>query len=157
MDVFTRLDLQKTALLLDVDGTIIDIGPSPKEVEVAAGLRETLRRLFDFGGGALALVSGRPIVDLDRLFTPLRLPTVGGHGAEMRLRDGEVLFWASRCQGNCACGLQKARASGLTSWWRTRITLSHCIIEDPPNLQNSCAAMLPPAPRNFRGSPPNCC
>lgn len=94
MDVFTRLDLQKTALLLDVDGTIIDIGPSPKEVEVAAGLRETLRRLFDFGGGALALVSGRPIVDLDRLFTPLRLPTIGGHGAEMRLRDGEVLFWA---------------------------------------------------------------
>ena len=94
MDVFAQFDLQKIALLLDVDGTIVDIGPSPTEVHVAAGLLETLKRLFALMDGALALVSGRPIADLDRLFAPLRLPTIGGHGAEMRLRDNEVFFWA---------------------------------------------------------------
>ena len=94
MDVFTQLDLQRIALLLDVDGTIVDIGPSPIEVELAGGLLETLKRLFDLTNGALALVSGRPISDLDRLFAPLRLPAVGGHGAEMRLCDNEIFFWA---------------------------------------------------------------
>ena len=94
MDVFTRLDLRKIALLLDVDGTIVDIGPSPTEVQLADGLLESLKRLFDLTGGALALVSGRPVADLDRLFAPLKLPAIGGHGAEMRLRENEVFFWA---------------------------------------------------------------
>jgi trehalose 6-phosphate phosphatase len=93
MDIFTQLDLQEIALLLDVDGTIVDIGPSPTEVQVAPGLRETLSRLFDRSGGAVALVSGRPIKDLDWLFSPLRLPAIGGHGAEMRLHNNEVFFW----------------------------------------------------------------
>ncbi|HEY6382219.1 MAG TPA: trehalose-phosphatase, partial [Pseudolabrys sp.] len=94
MDLFTNLDLRKIALLLDVDGTIVDIGPSPAEVQIAAGLPETLKRLFELTRGALALVSGRPISDLDRLFAPLHLPAVGGHGAEMRLSDNELFFWA---------------------------------------------------------------
>jgi trehalose 6-phosphate phosphatase len=94
MDLFTQLDLKKTAVLLDVDGTIVDIGPSPTEVQLADGLLETLKRLFDLTSGAIALVSGRPITDLDRLFAPLRLPAIGGHGAEMRLRDNEIFFWA---------------------------------------------------------------
>lgn len=94
MNVFARLDLKTIALLLDVDGTIIDIGPSPTEVQVSGALVDSLRRLFGLTGGAVALVSGRPIVDLDRLFAPLRLPVIGGHGAEMRLRDNEMLYWA---------------------------------------------------------------
>ena len=94
MDIFAKLDLKKAALLLDVDGTIIDIGPSPAEVQVSDSLLESLRRLFDLTGGAVALVSGRPIVDLDRLFAPLRLPSIGGHGAEMRVGDGEMFYWA---------------------------------------------------------------
>lgn len=94
MDVFSKLDLQKIALLLDVDGTIIDIGPSPTEVQVSDTLRESLKRLLILTGGAVALVSGRPIADLDRLFAPLRLPAIGGHGAEMRVGESEVLYWA---------------------------------------------------------------
>ena len=93
MDIFASLDLKTVALLLDVDGTIVDIGPSPTEVQVSGTLLESLRRLFDLTGGAVALVSGRPISDLDRLFAPLRLPAVGGHGAEMRVRDNEVFYW----------------------------------------------------------------
>ena len=91
MDIFTRLDPKSIAFLLDVDGTLIDIGPSPFEVDVSDELRTSLQRLFELTDGALALVSGRPIADLDMLFAPLKLPSIGGHGAEMRVRGDEVL------------------------------------------------------------------
>ena len=94
MDVFSALDLKKTALLLDVDGTIVDIGPSPDEVHVSDTLLRSLARLHELSGGAIALVSGRRIVDLDRLFSPLALPSIGGHGAEMRVNNGESFYWA---------------------------------------------------------------
>ncbi len=85
MDSFSSLDPKVIAILLDVDGTLIDIAPSPHEVDVPDELRISLERLSEQTGGALALVSGRPIGDLDLLFAPLRLPTIGGHGAEMRI------------------------------------------------------------------------
>jgi trehalose 6-phosphate phosphatase len=87
---FTGLDLARTALLFDVDGTLIDIGPSPFEVDVPESLKDSLLRLLEKTGGALALVSGRPIRDLDTLFAPLQLPAVGGHGAETRMHVGEA-------------------------------------------------------------------
>ena len=90
MDVFPALDPQSIALLLDVDGTLIDIGPTPTDVHVSGELRELLVRLSPQLGGALALVSGRPIADLDRLFAPLELPAIGGHGAEMRRHTGKI-------------------------------------------------------------------
>jgi trehalose 6-phosphate phosphatase len=90
MATFKRLDPKAIALLLDVDGTIIDIAPTPHEVHVSDALCRSLARLLDLTSGALALVSGRPIADLDRLFSPLKLPAVGGHGAETRLRDEHI-------------------------------------------------------------------
>jgi trehalose 6-phosphate phosphatase len=90
-DIFAEFDAKSIALLLDVDGTLIDIGPSPNEVHVADDLRDSLARLSRATGGALALVSGRPIVDLDALFAPLKLPAIGGHGAELRVRGGEAI------------------------------------------------------------------
>lgn len=86
---FTHLDPSIVALLLDVDGTLIDIGPSPFEVDVPDSLKVALDRLLEKADGALALVSGRPIRDLDALFVPLKLPAIGGHGAETRLHAGE--------------------------------------------------------------------
>lgn len=94
MDIFSNLDLKKIALLLDVDGTIVDIGPSPDEVQVSDMLLRSLTRLHELSSGALALVSGRHIGDLDRLFSPLALPSIGGHGAEMRINEGEIFYWA---------------------------------------------------------------
>ena len=92
MGIFASLVPEATAILLDVDGTMIDIGPSPFEVHISEALCASLARLFELTGGALALVSGRPIADLDRLFAPLKLPAVGGHGAETRLRaEGKVV------------------------------------------------------------------
>ena len=78
------IDFQKVALLLDVDGTMLDIAPTPLEVDVPPSLLRILERLLERTDGALALVSGRPMWQLDTLFSPLRLPAVGGHGAEFR-------------------------------------------------------------------------
>ena len=85
-DVFAGVDPEKIALLLDIDGTLIDLGPTPFEVDVPQDLKATLSQLIDLTQGAIALVSGRPIKDIDLLFSPLRLPAVGGHGAELRVR-----------------------------------------------------------------------
>ena len=82
--------LDEIAILLDIDGTLLELMPTPREVWVPPGLSETLQRLVERTSGALALVSGRPIRDLDKLFEPLQLPAVGGHGAETRLRPGEA-------------------------------------------------------------------
>ncbi len=77
-------DLEAIALLLDIDGTILDVANTPASVVVSDALRSSLEQLHTKCGGALALVSGRLIHDIDALFAPLRLPAIGGHGAEMR-------------------------------------------------------------------------
>jgi trehalose 6-phosphate phosphatase len=78
-------DLTSDALLLDVDGTLLDIAITPASVVVPQGLVSCLGELHERTCGALALVSGRPIGDLDGLFAPLRLPAIGSHGAQMRI------------------------------------------------------------------------
>ena len=84
-------DLRECAILLDVDGTILDFASTPQEVWVPPSLRRDIGRLSERTGGALALVSGRSVRDLDCLFSPLRLPAIGGHGAEFRPHpDGEL-------------------------------------------------------------------
>ena len=112
VDDFTTLDLASSALLLDVDGTLIDIGPSPFEVHVPEALCRSLERLLKRMDGALALVSGRPIRDIDKLFSPLKLPAVGGHGAEMRLAGGEVITRAKALPGKLRMRLALAATPG---------------------------------------------
>ncbi|GAB3348890.1 trehalose-phosphatase [Lysobacter tyrosinilyticus] len=70
------------ALFLDVDGTLLDIAPSPDGVRVPAELIDDLRRLHAALGGALALVSGRRVEALGALFDPLELPAIGLHGLQ---------------------------------------------------------------------------
>ena len=77
--------LSETAILLDVDGTLLDLMPTPREVWVPPGLAKTLNRLLVRTNGALALVSGRSLNDIDLIFAPDQFPAVGGHGAEMRI------------------------------------------------------------------------
>jgi trehalose 6-phosphate phosphatase len=80
--------LDQFAILLDVDGTILDLAPTPREVFVSHALRDTLRRLWERTQGAVAFVSGRPVNELDLIFAPLQLPAIGGHGAELRTVAG---------------------------------------------------------------------
>jgi len=81
-----------SSLFLDVDGTLLDIAAAPELVIVPAELSATLTHLADLLGGALALVSGRPIAQLDALFAPLRLPAAGEHGAEIRLAANQAII-----------------------------------------------------------------
>ena len=77
--------LHECALLLDIDGTLLDMAPTPREVWVPPELATSLGRLLQLTNGAMALVSGRSINDIDLIFAPMQFPAVGGHGAEMRL------------------------------------------------------------------------
>jgi trehalose 6-phosphate phosphatase len=78
--------LNECAILLDIDGTLLDLAPTPREVWVPPDLAKTLGRLLDRTAGALALVSGRSLNDIDLIFAPELFPAVGGHGAETRIR-----------------------------------------------------------------------
>src|SRR3954447_2978087 len=84
--------LSETSVLLDIDGTLLDFAPTPREVWVPPGLAKTLHRLHQRTNGALALVSGRSLNDIDLIFARDQFPAVGGHGAEMRLQaDSEAV------------------------------------------------------------------
>ncbi|MEO3433355.1 trehalose-phosphatase [Inquilinus sp. CAU 1745] len=78
------------ALFLDVDGTLIDIASHPEAVHVPETLPPLLRSLDARLDGAVALVSGRAIGDLDRLLAPARLTAGGQHGLEIRTPDGTI-------------------------------------------------------------------
>lgn len=78
----------ESALFLDVDGTLLEIEEVPEAVHADGaliGILEDARREL---GGALALVSGRPVADVDRIFSASRFVIVGAHGAEIRWADG---------------------------------------------------------------------
>lgn len=78
------------AFFLDVDGTLLDFAAHPQDVFVDPGLRELLAGLHRLSGGALALVSGRSVADVDQLFAPLVFPAAGLHGIERRSASGEI-------------------------------------------------------------------
>lgn len=79
-----RLRPDTIALFLDVDGTLLEIEHEPDAVLVPEALCGVLESLHNATGGALALVSGRPLEQIDRLFEPLRLSAGGLHGLERR-------------------------------------------------------------------------
>ncbi|MDB5881830.1 MAG: trehalose-phosphatase [Ramlibacter sp.] len=78
------------ALFLDFDGTLVDLAPQPEAVVVPKGLVATLEALSQYLGGALALISGRPIEQIDAFMKPLQLPVAGVHGTERRRADGDM-------------------------------------------------------------------
>src|SRR5690348_14945416 len=82
---FPALDFTHDALFLDIDGTIIDIAPTPESVIVPESLKLSLSRLRERLDGALALVSGRTLGAIDELFAPLKFAAAGAHGAELRV------------------------------------------------------------------------
>jgi trehalose 6-phosphate phosphatase len=91
----TSIDTAKTALFLDVDGTLLDIRDRPEEVSADSELVELLDRLSSAVGGALSLVSGRSIAQIDRIFAPVQFPAAGAHGAEIRLHPEDAVHSSS--------------------------------------------------------------
>jgi trehalose 6-phosphate phosphatase len=81
---------RKTALFLDFDGTLVEIAATPEQVVVPPSLPDLLARLYRQLGGALAIVSGRPLAQTDRLLRPFSASGAGEHGVSVRYDDGTL-------------------------------------------------------------------
>ena len=76
------------AYFFDIDGTLVDFADPPTAVQVSDDVRRLLERLYECAGGAVALMSGRSITQVDRLFPTVRMPVAGQHGVERRNAAG---------------------------------------------------------------------
>jgi trehalose 6-phosphate phosphatase len=112
------LDLERSALFLDYDGTLVGIAPTPAEAHADDALRGLLASLAERLQGAIAIISGRPVGDIDHFLAPLRLTVAGLHGLELRLQDGTLIECAAAGEP-----LDRARAALQTFTERTPGTL----------------------------------
>jgi|WetSurMetagenome_2_1015567.scaffolds.fasta_scaffold120622_2 trehalose 6-phosphate phosphatase len=78
------------ALFLDLDGTLLDIAERPEAIVVPHALIPALRAAAAWLDGALAIVSGRTLLNIDAILSPLVLPCAGEHGAVVRLPGGAI-------------------------------------------------------------------
>ena len=86
------------AIFLDIDGTLLELAPAPDAVHVDPALATLLPRVRRKLGGALALITGRSISDVDRLFAGFRMPVAGQHGCERRDTLGKLHLHAHATQ-----------------------------------------------------------
>ncbi|MER2632514.1 MAG: trehalose-phosphatase, partial [Rhizobiaceae bacterium] len=84
------LDPARTAIFLDFDGTLAEIVEDPTKASCPPQVLACLQNLYSACGGALAVVSGRAIAQLDDFLGPARLPLAGIHGLQRRTADGRV-------------------------------------------------------------------
>lgn len=112
------------ALFLDIDGTLVDFAARPDDVVVEDGLPRVLRALHDRLGGALALLSGRSLHDIDRLLGLPRFAAGGSHGGELRLADGTLHRRVRDAPG----------MASLRAYARTRLAAwPGVVVEDKPD------------------------
>ncbi len=81
------LNPSEWALFLDIDGTLLDIQAHPQRVTSNFPLNQLLAKLSVQLDGALALVSGRTVEEIDRIFHPQQFPAAGSHGVQFRAND----------------------------------------------------------------------
>ncbi|MEW6704749.1 MAG: trehalose-phosphatase [Pseudomonadota bacterium] len=131
------------ALFLDFDGTLVEIAPRPDGIVLDPMLRGALARLHQRLGGAVAIVSGRPIAEIDHWLQPLQLPCAGVHGAERRSEAGVVTtVHATTAVAAVAERLQAlaARHAGLLVERKSVSVALHYRLA--PQLEPVCRAML---------------
>ncbi len=78
------------AYFLDIDGTLVDFADAPARVRLDRTLPGLVEALYQSSGGALALITGRSLESIDRLFPVRQLPAAGQHGLERRTACGQV-------------------------------------------------------------------
>ena len=89
-DPLLGISMERAAFFFDIDGTLAALQETPEMVSIPSHVRKDLSQLSKQCGGALAVVSGRPLSQIDQLFNPLVLPAAGIHGAEWRDLQGVV-------------------------------------------------------------------
>ncbi|MGC0869936.1 UNVERIFIED_ORG: trehalose 6-phosphate phosphatase [Pantoea agglomerans] len=87
---YPTLSSGQYAFFFDVDGTLAAIQSRPEAVFIPEQVIAQLQQLSALSQGALALVSGRPIEQLDALAAPWYGPAAGVHGAERRDAEGNL-------------------------------------------------------------------
>ena len=121
---------QHWALFLDVDGCLLEFADDPAAVFVSPRLRALLQTLHDRLGGALALVSGRGVSDLDRLFDRPSWALAGLHGYELRRDAGHfrelAVDPADRTRMRAAVQALAARLDGVQLEDKQHAMALHC-------------------------------
>ena len=150
-----NLEPSKIALFLDVDGTLLDIEDHPEGVRATSSLIERLARLSAGLDGALSLISGRPVADVDRIFAPARFAAAGAHGAELRLHTDDPV--SSTKTSLPASILEQLRAFAgsdpglLLEEKRSGVSLHY---RRAPHLEQQCTTLvhrlLPDIEKDFR-------
>lgn len=147
------------ALFLDFDGTLVEIAPSPEDVKIDRRLPGALEALRQRLGGALALVSGRPVALLDEMMSPYRFDAAGLHGAQIRLGSedaplaapSEALHAAVRAMvrfANAHVGvIVEDKRQSVALHWR----LAPSLADEALALMEKIAADLGPSMRLQRG------
>lgn len=141
------------ALFLDLDGTLIDIAATPASVVVPPDLVRALQRATAALGGALAIVSGRPLADLDALLAPFEFAGGAEHGAVVRKANGSVETLGTAVPGDWVAALRVTAAD------RTGVLIeekSHSVVAhyrqapaDGPMLLAAAERLVAQAPELF--------
>lgn len=140
------------AIFLDVDGTLLDFADDPLAVEVGSSLLNLLHALHRALDGALALVSGRELDQLDQLFGHPRWAAAGLHGLQLRHADGSCRDFrvaaGQQVQMRLAVQTLAARFDGVQLEDKQSAIALHCrrAPEQLPALHKAALALLPQLP-----------
>ena len=97
---------RKWALFLDVDGTLLDIQEHPDHVFADSELQRLIEDLSTMHSFAVALISGRSLSQLERIFGGLQISAAGSHGHEVRLPDGSLEIHGAEIPGRSVAMLE---------------------------------------------------
>lgn len=86
----SSINFDRDALFLDFDGTLAEIAPAPDLVAFTPEARDLLEVLVERFSGAVAIVTGRQMSEIDRHLAPLELPVSALYGLVHRSPNGDV-------------------------------------------------------------------
>lgn len=146
------------AVFLDLDGTLLEIAEHPDAVTPSGQLRRILAKLPAATGGAIALISGRTVEDVDRIVAPCRLAVAGVHGTQRRSSEGRMekaptsVEWVGRLRPDLARFVElhpglllEDKVFSLAVHYRGRPELENLVLEFLADLE------LPPDVERLRG------
>jgi trehalose 6-phosphate phosphatase len=154
-------DAAGCALFLDLDGTLIDIATTPDRVQIPPDLVSLLGQMSARLQGALAIVTGRRIIEINRFLDPLRPATAGVHGAELRpAADGEILLTVGPIDPVVAAAVQglSALAPGIVVEPKVYSIAVHyrMAAAAEPEIEAALRAILADSPDHFILCPGRC-
>ena len=139
-----------SALLLDFDGTLVELAAHPDAVSLSAGLAGWLYQLEKHLGDALAMVTGRRLREIDRHLDPLRLMGAGAHGAELRVAiAGKTTPVIAPLEASLIEAIQSGIADMPGLWMENKTFALAVHFRQNPDLAMECLARVQRAAQPF--------